>query len=108
MAIHTPSLDYEVMDPEEALPRRAWPILHRSCLPVSLYKSSRNSSTERPASTNDATHRVSIHGIVSRNGKNADIIAHDNMLALPNDPETGLFQRPHCVLMIDAGDFRHV
>ena len=32
LAIHTPShLDYGVMDPEEALPRRGRPILHLSC-----------------------------------------------------------------------------
>ena len=57
---------------------------------------------------NDATHRLGIHGIVSRDGENADTVAHDDVLALSNDPETSLFQRPYRVLMVDAGDLRHV
>jgi hypothetical protein len=40
----------------------------------------------------DTTHRVSIHGVVARNGKNPGAVTNHNMFALTDDPEAGLLQ----------------
>lgn len=40
-----------------------------------------------------------------RNGQDAPTIAHYDVLALAKDGEAGLFERPDCIEMIDAGKF---
>jgi hypothetical protein len=57
--------------------------------------------------TGNSAHRECVHRIVARNRDNPLAVRHDDMLALPSDTETGLFKRPHCVKVIDAGDPRH-
>ena len=52
----------------------------------------------------DAPHGERIDRIVTENGHDALTIAHDDVLALTHDPETGLFQYAHGVEVIDAGD----
>jgi hypothetical protein len=50
----------------------------------------------------DTAHRIRIHGIVPRDSQDTLAIAHHNMLALADDLESSLFERPHRTLMINA------
>ena len=56
--------------------------------------------------SDDPAEGVRIDGVVARDRQNADAIGHDDVLALPGDPEPRLLQRAHRVEVIDSGDFR--
>jgi hypothetical protein len=51
--------------------------------------------------TDDSPHCVRVHGIVPWDGQNTDAVRHDNMLALPGNLETGLFECPDRAEMRD-------
>lgn len=50
----------------------------------------------------DTAHREGVDGIVPRDSDDPYAIAHDDMLALPDYPETGLLESAHGILVIDA------
>jgi hypothetical protein len=52
----------------------------------------------------DTAHGEGVHRIVARNDNDALTVAHDDVLALTHDPETGFFQRADGVEVIDAGN----
>jgi hypothetical protein len=52
-------------------------------------------------------HGNGIHGVVPRNGENATSIRHDDVLALPDDFESGPFQGSDGPKVWYTGDFRH-
>src|SRR5258708_26088482 len=56
------------------------------------YRSSRNCSTDRPASRAMPPMVKSVYGIVARNGHDALAIAHNDVLALSHHPKARLFQ----------------
>ena len=60
----------------------------------------------QPGIPHDAAHRKSIHRVVTRKREDADAVGHNNVLALPNNPEAGLFQSPDRIQMVDAGNLR--
>ncbi len=53
--------------------------------------------------TGNATHGEGIHRVVARNGHDALTIAHDDVLSLTRNAESGLLQCAHGVEVIDAG-----
>ena len=55
----------------------------------------------------DSTHRVSVYGIVPRNGYNPPAVAHNDMLPLSSDVESRLLQSSDCAQVRNAGDLRH-
>ncbi len=55
----------------------------------------------------NASHSVSVHGIVSGNRKNPSAVAHDNVLSLVHDSEANLLKCSHCTEMVDSGNLRH-
>lgn len=61
----------------------------------------------KPGILNDSAHGVGIHGVITRDGQEARSIRHHDMLALPQDPESGALERSDCVQMIDARYLRH-
>lgn len=60
-----------------------------------------------PAFFMNAGHRISIDWIISRDGEKADTVGHDDMLSLPDNLKSGLFERADCVKVIDAEKLRH-
>lgn len=56
---------------------------------------------------NDRPHRDWINRVVSGNSDNTGAIGHDDVFALPLNPEPGLLQSPNCNQMIDAGEPWH-
>ena len=61
----------------------------------------------QPRIPHDAAHRKCVHRVMAWNRENADTVGHNNVLALPNDPEAGLLQRLDRIKMVDAGNLRH-
>ena len=58
--------------------------------------------------SDDATHRVRVHRIVSRNGQDAGTVSHDDVLSLAEDSEPSLLEGSNRGLVVDARDLRHV
>ena len=56
--------------------------------------------------TDDTAHGEGIDRVVTGNGENTLPIGHYDVLALARDPETGLFERAHCIEVIDSGQLR--
>ena len=56
---------------------------------------------------NDATHRISINWIVTRNCEYPPAIAHNHMLTLIHDPETSLLERTNRPKMINPWNLWH-
>ena len=58
--------------------------------------------------SDDASHAEGVHRVVPRDGDDANAVGHNDVLPLTGDAETGFLEGAHSVLMIDAGDPRHV
>lgn len=58
----------------------------------------------QPCVASDTTHRERVDRIVAGNRHDALTVAHDDVLSLTDDLETGLLERPHGVEVIDARD----
>jgi hypothetical protein len=55
----------------------------------------------------DRRHRISVDRIVSWHHNSCRAFRHENMFALPINPESGFLQRFDRAQMIYAGKFRH-
>lgn len=55
----------------------------------------------------DSAHRQGVNRIVTRNRNEMHPVTHDDVLALSQNLESRLFQRPNCLEMINARDLRH-
>ena len=60
-------------------------------------------SNAQPGIPDDTAHRYRIDRIVPRDGENPTAITHYHVLALAQDDESGLFERPNSIEMVDAG-----
>ena len=55
----------------------------------------------------DATHRERVHGVVPWDGQDSPAVGHDDVLALPGNVESSLFERPYGPKVRDPGHLRH-
>jgi len=60
------------------------------------------------ADARNAAHRERVYRIVAGNRHNANTIRHDDMFALAQDAEAGLFSAFTASRWFDAGNLRHV
>jgi hypothetical protein len=56
---------------------------------------------------NDAAHGEGIDRVVTRNGKNALSIRHDDVFSLPQNAKSSLLQSAYCVEMGNPWKFSH-
>ena len=52
---------------------------------------------------NDPAHGKRLDGVMTRDGHQSFSVAHDDMFTVPNYPESGFFESPYCIEMVDAG-----